>query len=72
MAKTMTEHSRKLRAQTAAERNKRLLSEGKVRAIKVQLDTDLANEFDLILAELGDSRPKAIKALCEFYRQHKA
>ena len=71
MANSNTEHSKKLRAKNTAEWNKKQMAEGKVKSISMKLDTDLANEFDAILAELGDSRPKGIKALCEFYRSHK-
>ncbi|MGX2949358.1 hypothetical protein ACWIUA_00420 [Ursidibacter sp. B-7004-1] len=67
----LTEHSRKLRAKTALEHTKRSLAEGKTRQILLRMDTTLADEFDAVLSELGSSRPQAIKALCEFYRNHK-
>ena len=68
----MTEHSKKLRAETAAAHTKKLLESGAVRRILLQLPTAVANEFDAVLAEFGGSRPQAIKALCEFYRAHQA
>ncbi|MEE3608244.1 hypothetical protein [Avibacterium paragallinarum] len=71
MANAMTEHSKKLRAKTAAAHTQKALEEGKVRRILLQMPTDLANEFDEILAELGNSRPQGIKALCEIYRTYK-
>ena len=70
MANSMTEHSKKLRAKTSAAHTKKLLENGAVRRISLQMPTAVANEFDAVLAEFGDSRPQAIKALCEFYRNH--
>lgn len=71
MANSKTDHSKKLRAKTAAEFNKRMLETGKMKQISLKLNSELADEFDAVLAELGESRPQAIKALCEFYRTHK-
>lgn len=70
MANALTEHSKKLRAKTASEHNKRLREAGLVKVISMQLPTELATEFDAILKELGKSRTEAVKALCEFYRSH--
>lgn len=70
MSNSNTEHSKKLRAKTALEHTKRSLAEGKTRQILIRMETAVADEFDAILQELGGSRPQAIKALCEFYRQH--
>lgn len=70
MSNSMTAHSKKLRAKTAAAHTKKLLESGAVRRILLQMPADLADEFDAVLAELGTSRPQAIKALCEFYRNH--
>lgn len=71
MANSNTEHSKKLRAKTAAAHTKKLLESGEVRRILLQMPTELADEFDAVLAEFGGSRPQAIKALCEFYRTNK-
>lgn len=71
MANSNTEHSKKLRAKTAATYTKKLLESGAARRILLQLPADLADEFDSVLAEFGGSRPQAIKALCEFYRANK-
>lgn len=70
MANSNTEHSKRLRAKTAAAYNKKVLAEGKTRRILLQLDAELANEFDAILAELSQNggRPQGIKKLCEIYR----
>lgn len=70
MANAMTEHSKKLRAKTAAEHTKKAIAEGRMRQILVRMETAVADEFDAILAEFGGSRPQAIKALCAFYREH--
>lgn len=70
MSNSMTEHSKKLRAKTAAAANKKALEEGRVRQIVLRMNTPDADEFDAVLAEFGGSRPQAIKALCAFYRQH--
>ncbi|AEC18488.1 hypothetical protein P375_08160 [Gallibacterium genomosp. 2] len=71
MANSNTEHSKKLRAKTAAAYNKKALEEGKVKAISLRLDADLATEFDAVLSELASTRPQGIKKLCEIYRNLK-
>ncbi|MDY4279755.1 MAG: hypothetical protein SOX56_01505 [[Pasteurella] mairii] len=70
MANSNTEHSKKLRLKTSAEWNKKQIADGKIRQISLKLETELANEFDAILSELGNNRSQGIKALCEFYRQY--
>ncbi len=64
----MTEHSRRVRAETARRLNDKAIAEGRARRILMQLPADLADEFDAICAEMGVSRPQALKALCELYR----
>lgn len=71
MANSQTEHSKALRRKTAAAHTKKLRAEGKIKQISLSLPTELAGEFDAVLAELGKNRVEGIKALCEFYRQHK-
>ena len=68
MANSMTEHSRKLRSKTANEYNKRLLAEGKVKQFSVRMETEIADEFNAILTEIGGTKAQAIKRLCEIYR----
>lgn len=68
MANAQTEHSRKLRAETARRLNDKALAEGTARRILMQLPAAVADEFDAIAKELGLSRPQAIKKLCEVYR----
>lgn len=70
MANSNTEHSKKLRAKTAAEHNRKMSASGKVRPITLRLESSVADEFDAVLAELGATRPAGIKALCEFYRKY--
>lgn len=68
MANSYTEHSKKLRAKTAAEYNRRMLAEGKVKQFSVRMETPVADEFSAVLAEIGGSKASAIKRLCEIYR----
>lgn len=67
----MTEHSKKLRAKTANEYNKKMREQGKIRTILLRLDSNLADRLDNVLNELGESRPTGIKALLDFYDKHK-
>lgn len=67
MANAMTEHSKKLRARTANERNKRLLEQGLVARIGVQVPKKTAEQFDEIAEKLGLSRPKAFEVMCEAF-----
>lgn len=69
MANSQTEHSKRLRAKTANEYNKRQMAEGKFKQFTVRLDAELANEFNALLATLAESKPKAIKALCEIHKK---
>lgn len=69
MANAQTEHSKKLRASTAAARNKRLREEGKVRQVCALLPTETADELDAIGKELGLSRPKLLAYFCELHRK---
>ncbi|QQF85669.1 hypothetical protein [Histophilus somni] len=71
MANSNTEHSKKLRAQTAKERNQRLKAEGKVRQISMLINSELADQFDVIAKEQGKSRPEVLKMLIELYQQKK-
>lgn len=69
MANAKTEHSKWLRAKTATEYNKKLLANGTVKQISLKLPTEIANNFDAIVAELGVSRPECLRILCELYRK---
>lgn len=68
MANSMTEHSRRVRAETARRLNDKAIAEGRARRILMQLPAEVADEFDAICAEMDVSRPQALKALCELYR----
>lgn len=70
MANAQTEHSKKLRAKTAAEWSKKQLAEGNLKRMTLQLSTEVAELFDGVAAELGLSRPQTLKAVLEFYRSH--
>lgn len=69
MSNSMTEHSKKLRAKTAAEWTQKQLEQGTVRRVLIQFKAEDADELDAIAKELGLSRPQAIKRLCEVYRR---
>ncbi|MDH3000649.1 hypothetical protein A1D23_09475 [Chelonobacter oris] len=68
MAYAKTEHSKKLRVKGAAAWNKKQLADGVAKRMTLQLPADIADEFDAICAELGLSRPQALKRLCEAWR----
>lgn len=70
MANSMTEHSRRVRAETARRLNDKAIAEGRARRILMQLPAEVADEFDAICAEMGISRPQALKALCKLYREN--
>lgn len=69
MANSYTEHSKKLRAKTAAEYNRHMLAKGKVKQFSVRMETSIADELNAVLAEIGGTKANAIKRLCEIYRQ---
>ncbi len=70
MSNSNTEHSKKLRAKTAAAHIKKNLALGLIRRMMIQAPTPVADEFDTICKELELSRPKALEYLCKFYRDH--
>ena len=70
MANAQTEHSKALRAKTAAEWNKKQKELGLRKSVSFNLTTETANELNAILAELGGKKSEAIAKLCTFYRQH--
>lgn len=70
MANSNTEHSKALRAKTAAEWNKKQKELGLRKTVAFNLTTETANELNAILAELGGKKAEAIAKLCAFYRQH--
>lgn len=70
MANAQTEHSKALRAKTAAEWNRKQKELGLRKNISFNLPTETADELNAILAELGGTKIEAIGKLCAFYRQH--
>lgn len=70
MANANTEHSKKLRAKTAAARNKALIAQGVIKQISLTLPTEELAEFEGLAKELGLSRPRLLKKLIEFYKEH--
>lgn len=71
MANSNTEHSKKLRAKTASEYNKRLLREGKIKQITLRLHPETAERFNAILSEIGGTKNESVKRLCEIYEMSK-
>ncbi|QEY23525.1 MULTISPECIES: hypothetical protein [Neisseriaceae] len=66
----LTDHSRRLRAQTAAEFNREKLESGEYRQFLIKghaADLDLIDEAVKLA---GGSRTQALKAICEFYLSH--
>lgn len=68
MANAQTEHSKQLRAKTAAEWKRKKRESGLAKQFTVSLETSLSEEFNAILAEIGGTKAQAIKKLCEMYR----
>ena len=63
MANSNTEHSKALRAKTAAAHQKQKLTSGEAKAIRMVLDANLANRFDKYCKDNDLSRPKALERL---------
>ncbi|MDG6881013.1 Uncharacterised protein [Phocoenobacter uteri] len=70
MTNSTTEHSKKLRAKTAKEHNKKQLEAGIVKRLGLVVPTETLTLFDEIASESGLSRPKALQMLCEFYQKN--
>ncbi|NBI12543.1 hypothetical protein GVX81_02670 [[Haemophilus] felis] len=69
MANAMTEHSKQLRAKTAAEWKRKQRELGLAKQFSVTLETAVCDELNAILAEIGGTKAQAIKRLCELYRR---
>ncbi|UOO81173.1 hypothetical protein LVJ83_09325 [Uruburuella testudinis] len=67
MANANTEHSRKLRAATAAKVQKEKLASGEYAQITLRTDTKTMADFKAILDDIGGKRPEALKKLIEIY-----
>ncbi len=70
MANSNTEHSKKLRAKTAAEWQKKQLEEGKIKRLGMTLPTEIAEAFNSVSEKMALSKPQTLKALIDFYNQH--
>lgn len=70
MANSNTEHSRKLRAKTAQEWNRKQIELGNIKIIRLQLNKEVAELFENFCQEKELSRPKALKALLDFYKEN--
>lgn len=68
MANSNTEHSKKLRAKTAAEWQKKQLAEGNIKRLSLQLPKEIAELFDEVAQELGLSRPQTLKTVLEAFK----
>lgn len=68
MANSNTEHSKQLRAKTAAEWKRKQRELGLSKQFSVNLETALYNELNAILTEIGGTKAQALKTLCEIYR----
>lgn len=68
MANSSTEHSKKLRSQTANEWQKKQREAGLKKQIAIFADAAIAEEFNALCKEMGLSKPKALKAMMDFYR----
>ena len=69
MANSNTEHSKKLRAATAAAYNKRMIEEGKVKVVQLRIKTELVEQWDNVAKELNLSRPESIRYFLELYEK---
>ena len=70
MANAMTEHSKKLRAKTAAEWTKKRIAEGKIKVISLQLEPALLAEFDAMAKAKGLSRRAAFEEIWAFWKEN--
>lgn len=70
MANAITEHSKALRAKTAAEWRRKQKAEGGKKQIAMLVDKDLADTFNEIGEELGLSKAKTLQALVDFYQSN--
>lgn len=68
MANANTEHSKKLRAQTASAWQKKQIEEGKLKRVAMVLPVEVVELFDEIAKELALSRPQTLKTVLEAFR----
>lgn len=70
MSNSNTEHSKQLRAKTAAEWRRKQKEEGGKKQISMLADAEEAEEFKALCEQMGLSKPKALKALIDFYKNN--
>ena len=69
MANANTEHSRKLRAASAAEHRRRAKAAGEISQLSLQTRTEVMEDFKTLLASFGGTRPQALAALCALHAE---
>lgn len=67
MANSNTEHSRKLRAATAAAHTKAKLASGEYKAIGLNGKSEDIEVILQAVAKAGGSRVQALRKICEYY-----
>ncbi|MDO5058780.1 MAG: hypothetical protein Q4D82_02420 [Neisseria sp.] len=67
MANAQTEHSKKLRSQTASQWQKEQLASGAVRQITLRAKAEQMDIIDAAIAKAGGSRTQALLKICEAY-----
>ena len=69
MANANTEHSRKLRAASAAAHRRRAKAAGEIAQLSLQTRTEVIEDFKALLASFGSTRPQALAALCALHAE---
>lgn len=71
MANSNTEHSKKLRMQTAAQWQKKQIEEGKLKRLAMLLPAETFNLLEEISQDLNLSRPQTLKTVLEAFKMEK-
>lgn len=71
MANAKTEHSRQLRQKTADQYQREKLASGEIAQITIRADAQTIENFKAMLAEIGGTRPEALRKLYALYQQQK-
>lgn len=69
MANANTEHSKKLRAATAAKYNREKLASGERRAITINGKAEEMDIIDAAIEKAGGSRTQALLKICRAYME---
>ncbi|STZ77199.1 hypothetical protein [Bergeriella denitrificans] len=70
MANAQTEHSKKLRAKTAAAHNKAKLASGERKTLSLNGKAEEIDTINAAIAKAGGSKVKALSAICAFYLEN--